>query len=145
MAGAVLVANQLRLPIQGFQTAALDHHQGHQPLFFHRVATAMGVEAGVASLMQVLAVIGGVDQQRVVQVGLGEHPREKFPDVPQQGVFVGIAIQHPVIGLTVETIALAGFGHLDELPARQCRAVGHERVRVFIVHRKVRADLVKHH
>ncbi|MNL06584.1 hypothetical protein D3C87_1272240 [compost metagenome] len=74
MAGAILVAGQLCLPVERLQAAALNHHQRHQPFLLHRVATAMGVQAGIASFVQILAVIRGVDQQGVVQIGLGKHP-----------------------------------------------------------------------
>ena len=35
---------------------------------------------------------------------LREHPREKLADVPQHGVLVGIAVQHPIIRLAIETV-----------------------------------------
>jgi hypothetical protein len=67
---------------EAVQLIALNHHQRHQPFFLHRIATTVGIEPGVAALMQVLAVIGGVDQQRIVQPGLSKHPGEELAHVP---------------------------------------------------------------
>ncbi|MNP12204.1 hypothetical protein D3C76_1044290 [compost metagenome] len=95
--------------------------------------------------MQILPMIRGVDQHGVVQIGLGEQPGEKLPDIPQQRVLVGVAVQHPIVGLAIETVTFAGVRHFDKLSARQRRTISHEPVRVFVVYREMRADLIDYH
>ncbi|MNJ12744.1 hypothetical protein D3C77_69400 [compost metagenome] len=144
VAGAVFVGRQVRLPVEGVQALALDHHQRHQALLFHRVAVAVRIQAGVAAFVQVLAVVGGVDEYRLAKISLGEQAIEELADIPQQAVHVRIAVQHPVFGLTGKPIAPAGIGDVGVLPARQGRAVGHEVVRVLVVHGEMHANLVDH-
>ncbi|MOA63222.1 hypothetical protein D3C78_1888780 [compost metagenome] len=67
----------------------------------------MGIEPWVAALVQVLAMVGGVDQHRLAQVGFGEQAAEELANAPQHAVFIGVAIQHPILATSIEAFTRA--------------------------------------
>src|SRR3546814_7375321 len=79
----------------------------------------MGVEPGIAALVQVLAVIGRVDQRRRREVRPLEQSIEERADVPEQGVAIGVAVAPPVLARAAETFAVARVAHIFMLRSEE--------------------------
>ncbi len=92
--------------------------------------------------MQVLPVIGGIDDQCIGQLGALQQPVEKGTDAPFERVAIGIAVAPPVRLRTAEAGARSGIGHIEEAAARQDRPVAGMAVGKLVVDREMRPDLV---
>src|ERR1700722_3330981 len=114
-----------------------NNDQRHEPLKRRWVGRTVQLE-GRLFIPEVLAVIGRVKQESVVQIGAPEHDSEELTDVPEQSISVGIAVTLPCQVAGANCQICCGL----KCPSRQCGSISHEAVRELVVNGKMCADLV---
>ena len=96
----------------------------------------------VSVLVQILAVIGSVDDQRPAQVGVSQKAREELARVPGQRVAIGIAIALPFQLAASEARPRTRVDDVRVAPLREVWEVERAICRVLVMHREMGADLV---
>src|SRR5690606_4145971 len=90
----------------------------------------------------ILAVVGSIENYGSIALDAGEQGVEKSSDTPDERISVRVPIALPVGGSSREAVPASGMCDVLEASALERRSVEPELVRILVVHREVRADLV---
>src|SRR3546814_11044678 len=82
--------------------------QRNDALFLEGIDATMGGKSGIAPLMQILAMIRGVDHRRMREIGPVAKSFEERPHIPQQRISIRIAVADPILRSAGEARAAAG-------------------------------------